>query len=385
MTERKTIVYVSSTASLLAMFWRPLMRRMAASGWRVIALTPPGPSWSRLDEPGIEHRPLDVARRLGAARTHARTVSSLHHVYSRLRPQVVHHFTANPVIYGSLAARAAGVPCIVNSLPGLGAVFTSRRWDAGLLRIWVLFACRLAARLGHGRTVVQNRADLDLLVGRRIVAADRAVLVRGSGVDLDQFRPLPEPDGEPTVLLCARMLWSKGVGDLVAAARILRARGVSLRLVLAGPADEAHHDGVAVAQLERWQAEGIAVWLGMRDDMPALYAAAHVVALPTTYGEGLPSVLVEAAASGRAIVASDAPGCREVVDHERNGLLVPAGDVPALADAVQRLLADRARRAAMGRCGRERAIAEFDRVSILAQVMALYACLRGEAHERQAA
>src|SRR4030095_1800247 len=209
-------------------------------------------------------------------------------------------------------------------------VCPSQRWDAPFLRAWTLAALRLAVRLGRSRTVFQNRTDLAALVERGIVPADRAALILGSGVDLERFRPLPEPDGEPTVLFCARMLWSKGVGDLIAAARILRQRGARFRLHLVGPADTAHHDGVPVAQLEGWAREGVAAWLGMREDMPEMYAASNLVVLPTRYGEGIPSVLIEAAASGRAIVASDAPGCREVVRHGREGLLVPSGDVAVL-------------------------------------------------------
>jgi glycosyltransferase involved in cell wall biosynthesis len=285
-----------------------------------------------------------------------------------------------------MAARAAGVPCVVNTLPGLGAVFTSQRWDAPVLRAWTVTALRLAATLGDSRFVVQNGADLDLLIKRRVVPADRAVLIRGSGVDLDRFSPVPEPDGEPTVLLPARMLWSKGVGELVAAARLARARGAQFRLLLAGPADAAHRDAISLDQLERWwNGEGFATWLGMREDMPQLYAAAHVVALPTRYGEGVPKVLVEAAACGRAVVASDTPGCREVVRHDENGLLVRSGDVPALAAAVERLLHDRSLRARMGGRGREIAMAEFGLDRIIGSVEALYASLSAARDERRAA
>jgi glycosyltransferase involved in cell wall biosynthesis len=384
-TAERTVVYVASTASVLAMFWRPLLRRMTAAGWRVVVLAPPGPRWANLSEPGVEHRPFAIARPLGAFASHTRTMVRLYGVYRELRPALVHHFTANPVIYGSLAARAAGVACIVNTLPGLGAVFTSQRWDAPALRTWTLAALRVSTRLGHGRTIVQNRADHALLVSRRIVPADRAVLILGSGIDLDRFRPLPEPDGEPTVLFCARMLRSKGVGDVVDAVRVLRRRGAQLRLLLVGPSDPHHRDAVPVAQLDAWCAEGIAAWLGMREDMPELYAAANLVALPSRYGEGVPSVLAEAAASGRAIVASDTPGCRAVVRHEHNGLLVPAGDVSALAAALERLLRDRALRAAMGRRGREIAVAEFSRDRVGDAIAAVYDALRGERTDRRAA
>ena len=383
--ERRTVVYVASTASLLASFWRPLMRRMAADGWRVVACTPPGPRWADLAEPGIEHERLDIARRIGALGSHLRSLAGLYALYRRLQPAMVHHFTTNPVIFGSLAARAAAVPCVVNTLPGLGAVFTSQRWDAAFLRRWTLAALCGAVRLGHGRTVFQNRVDLAALVERGIVPAERAVLILGSGVALDRFRPLPEPEGDSVVLFCGRMLWSKGVGDLVAAARMLRQRGARLGLHLVGPADTAHHDGVPVAQLEGWAREGIATWLGMREDMPEVYAASNLVVLPTRYGEGIPSVLIEAAASGRAIVASDAPGCREVVRQGHEGLLVPTGDVAALADAIERLLADRAMRTAMGRSGRERAVIEFGEQKIVDEVLALYAALRGPSDERRAA
>lgn len=381
----RTIAYVASTSAYLAMFWRPMMRHMVDKGWRVVAVSPPDAFTSRVAEPGIEQLALPVSRQIGAFRSHLATWRGLYEFYRRERPLIVHHFTTNPVIYGSLAARRAGVPCIVNTLPGLGSLFTSRRWDAPLLRTWVRTAYRLSLAGENVRVVFQNPADRDLLVRQRVVRGERAVVIRGAGVDIERFVPVREPEGEAVILLCGRMLWSKGVGDLVSAARALRERGARFRVVLVGPAEPEHRDGVPVEQLERWSHDGIATWLGMRDDMPDIYAASHVVVLPTRYGEGIPGVLIEAAACGRPIVCYDVAGCREVVRNGRNGLLVPRGDLPALVAALGRLIENRALRETMGKHGREVAVAEFGSPAMIAGIAAVYAALGGERIESVAA
>lgn len=366
----RCVVYVASTSLYLARARLPLLRRMRAAGWRVLALAPRDAWTDQLVAAGIEWQPLPLAREIARPLRHARALQALTTCYRAARPALVHHFTANAVIYGTVAARRAGVPAVVNAFTGLGSVFESTRWDAPLLRAWLRTAYRVVTRAPNSRTIFQNADDRDALVRPGVVPAATAVLIRGSGVELARFRPSPEPEGTPTVLFCGRLLDSKGVGDLVAAARLLRGWRIPCRLRFCGRSDEGHAGAVPVAHLRQWADEGLVQWDGHRDDMPSAYAAAHIVALPS-YREGLPRSLVEGAACGRALVAADVPGCREVVAHGRNGLLVPPRDPRRLAEALARLLRDPVERRAFGAAGP--AIADqFGLESVLVATLAVY-------------
>jgi glycosyltransferase involved in cell wall biosynthesis len=197
-------------------------------------------------------------------------------------------------------------------------------------------------------------------------------LIRGSGVDMNIFTPRPEPEGVPVVILAARMLWAKGIGEFVDAARLLREQKVEARFVLVGESDPGNPSAVPVWQLEQWHDSGVVEWWGACSDMPRVFAEAHVVCLPSYYPEGVPKVLIEAAACGRPIVTTDVPGCREVVRHEENGLLVPTRDPVALAAALRRLIMSPALRDFLGRRGREIAVAEFGLERVIAETLAVY-------------
>jgi glycosyltransferase involved in cell wall biosynthesis len=273
-----------------------------------------------------------------------------------------------PVLYGSLASRLAGIRGVVNALAGLGWSFSSRNWRARLLRPWIRLAFR--ALVSQGTVIVQNPDDA-AVVRDEGVMAERIRMIRGSGVDIECFRPQPEAEGQPRVVLPARMLRDKGVVEFVEAARLLRAQGSAARFVLVGDPDPENPASLSVAQLNAWRDEGIVEWETWRDDMPAVYQGAHVVCLPS-YREGLPKVLLEAAASGRAIVATDVPGCREIVRQGDNGLLVPPRDARALAEALRKLVDDPVLRRRMGQRGRKIAETEFSVEKVIAETLAVY-------------
>jgi glycosyltransferase involved in cell wall biosynthesis len=229
------------------------------------------------------------------------------------------------------------------------------------------------------RVVVQNPDDARLLVAEGIVPPAAVTLIRGSGVDTGAFAPAPEPDGTPLVVLPARMLRQKGVEDFVAAARLLRSRGVRMRAALVGEPDSENPSSVPLTQLRAWHAEGAVEWWGWRGDMAEVLRQSHVVCLPSTYGEGIPKCLLEAAACARPIVATDIPGCREAVHHGENGLLVPPHDPLALAAALARLIDSPEQRRAMGERGRRRALEEFSDARVAEETLAVYDALAGAA------
>jgi glycosyltransferase involved in cell wall biosynthesis len=287
----------------------------------------------------------------------------------------VHQVTVKPVLYGSLAARAMGVPAVVNAISGLGYVFTGDERGRGLRRV-VHGVYAAALRNPRSRTIFQNPDDRRLFVSNRLVRGEQTVLIRGSGVDCSLFAPTPEPAGTPVVMLPARMLWDKGVGPFVEAARILRTRGARARFVLVGASDAGNPTAVPEAQLRAWAAEGVVEWWGPRDAMHHTLAEASIAVLPSRR-EGLPKVLLESAACARPMVATDVPGCREVVRPGENGLLVPVDDGPALAEAIGALLDSPELRARYGAAARAMAVAEFAEEVVVGRTMELYRELLG--------
>jgi glycosyltransferase involved in cell wall biosynthesis len=205
-----------------------------------------------------------------------------------------------------------------------------------------------------------------------MVGSDSVRLIRGSGVDLTRFSPTPEPDGTPVVLLATRMLREKGVGEFIEASRRLRTRNVQARFVLVGDVDRENPGSLSAGELRAWAAGGNVEWLGHTDDMPGALAKSHIVCLPSYYREGVPKVLLEAAACGRPVIATDMPGCRDIVRHEKTGLLVAPRDPQSLADAIETLLRDRDSRLKYGKAARALVEAEFSIGAVVEQTLALY-------------
>jgi glycosyltransferase involved in cell wall biosynthesis len=296
------------------------------------------------------------------------TLLRLIRLYRRERPDIAHHVSMKPVLYGSIAARLSRTGRVVNALAGMGWLFTSTSGLASALKPLVRRA--LSRVLRSGIVIVQNPDDERLVADLGVPHAGIR-RIAGSGVDLQRFSPTPEPGGVPAVVLPARLLWDKGVGEFVAAATALRRRGVAARWLLAGMPDPDNPASVPQRRIDAWVAEGAVEHVGWIDDMPAVLAASAIVCLPS-YREGLPKALIEAAAAGRPVVTTDVPGCREVVREGENGLLVPVRDVERLADALQTLLLDPALRQRMGARGREIAESEYGIEAVVAQTLALY-------------
>jgi len=291
--------------------------------------------------------------------------------YRRLRPALVHHVSHKPVVYGGIASTLLGIPT-VNTINGLGYLsMSSRRRDRALFAA-LLAALRLVLRRTASRTIFFNSDDRDRLIARGVVPAAAAVVVPGSGVDADRFRPAPEPALGPPLVVCAgRMLREKGAVEFRVAAEQLVARGIDARFALVGEPDPHNPGSISAAELRRWAAAGPVEWWGRRDDMPEVLARAAIVCVPS-HGEGLPKVLLEAAATGRAIVTTDVPGCRAVVRDGVDGVLVPPRDPDALADALGSLLDAPDERRRLGRAARARVDAELTRDHVVARILAVY-------------
>jgi glycosyltransferase involved in cell wall biosynthesis len=301
-----------------------------------------------------------------------RSVILLWALFRRVRPDLVHLVTIKPVLYGGLAARLARVPAVVSAMAGLGFVFIEQGGvKAAVLRrvIKPLFGWALGHP--HQTLIFQNPDDRDRVLAMTKVSSQQVRLIRGSGIDLKTCPAVPEPEGIPIVAMASRLLRDKGVLEFVDAARVLHERGVSARFMLIGEPDLANPASVTPEDVAAWQAEGLVECLGHRKDVPSLYAQAHIVTLPS-YREGLPKSLIEAAACGRAVVTTNVPGCRDAIEPDVSGLLVPPRDAVALADALERLIQDSDLRQAMGEAGRALAEREFGIEKVVAAHLQIY-------------
>lgn len=373
MSSGQKVVLFANTDWYLYNFRRSLAVALRDAGYEVLLLSPDGPYGERLVRLGLRWMPVPMRRRSLNPLREAALVLSLVQLLRRERPDVVHGFTLKCAIYGSLAARLAGVPGRVNAVTGMGYVFTSNSLRARVLRPMVRSLMRIALDGKGARLILQNPDDVAFFETHRLVDPARVRLIPGSGVDCVRFQPPKlRPAGSPLrVLLPARLLWDKGLAEYVIAARALRAEGQNIEFLLAGNPDPGNPASVPEPTVRQWADEGVLEWLGHVDDMPALFQSVDVVVLPS-YREGLPKGLIEAAASGCALVTTDVPGCREVVAHEVTGLLVPAHDPEPLANAIRRLALDVQLRNRLAAAARRQAIERFDERVILANTIEAY-------------
>ena len=357
----------------------PIARPARDAGFAVTVATRVTNHGQAITAEGFDLVPLGMKRANSNPLREIAALIEITRVYRRLRPDIVHHVAVKPALVGSLAARLAGVRRTVNAIAGLGFVFASRSFKARVLRPLISLGFRALLNGPQSRVIVQNPDDQALLVKNRLVAPERLILIKGSGVDLDRFQPVPEPPVEPgkplVAALVSRMIWDKGVGVLVEAARLLKARGVALTVVLAGRPDPENPASISEEQLRAWRDEGIVEWMGFCDDVPGLWARSHIAVLPSWYGEGVPKSLLEAAACGRPLVAVDGPGLREVVRDGATGLLVPPRDPGALADTLQRLAEDAGLRRRLGQAARTLAEREFGEETVIRGTLELYRAL----------
>lgn len=299
-------------------------------------------------------------------------VTELWRLYCKVRPDIVHHVALKPVLYGALVARLTRVPKIINALGGVGSLFISKNPRMKWVQKGVVFLLRHLLNHKTQRLIVQNNDDYKLWQCKAKLSPAQLILIRGSGVDIDRFKPRQHKTNKIPVIVCAaRMLWDKGIGDLAESARILKQRQLQFRLMLYGPIDGQNPSAIDRPTLINWQKEGLLKWLGHVDDIAPIYQAADIAVLPS-YREGLPKTLLEAAACQLPIVTTDVPGCRDIVRHNVNGLLVPPQSPQLLADALEILIKNQTLRQLYGKAARLRVEREFADQLIIDQTFKLY-------------
>ncbi len=365
MPVRGHILFTVNASWNVVNFRSGLIRGLLADGYRVTVAAPRDRHSPAIEALGCVYRELPMENHgrspLGDLALFARFIRLIR----RERPDFFLGYTVKPNTYGTLAAALFGVPT-VNNIAGLGLVFNETGATARIVR--TLYRVALAR---SRRVFFQNAEDRAMFVDAGLVDAAVADLLPGSGVDLERFAPAPARAAPFTFLLVARLLWEKGLAEYVEAGRIVRERHPGCRVRLLGFIDDATPAGVPRARIEAWQAAGDIEYLGSAEDVRPHLAEADCVVLPSYYREGTPRTLLEAAAMAKPIITSDMPGCRDVVDHGRNGELVPPRDVPALAAAMGRMVeASPEARAAMGAASRAKAEAVYDERIVVARYLA---------------
>ena len=351
-------------------FRLPLAKALRSAGYDVVLLSPPGDYAKRLTQEGFRWIGFPFSRGVNPL-TELATLWRPVGLYRRERPDLVHHFTIKCVLYGGIAARCSRAKAIVSSVTGLGHVFITDSWGNRVLRPVVSLVYRYV--FGRSQIIFQNPDDRNDFFRLALADERRSHLIRGSGVDTEYFRPSTDARRERplTVLMVGRLLREKGVREFVEAAAIVRKQLPGVQFLLAGDSDPGNPSSIDPNVVAEWQERGDVRFLGHRPDIRDLIQAADLAVLPS-YREGMPRSLLEAAACGVPLVATDVPGCREIVSNGVNGLLVPPFDSRLLAEAVIELLGDRERREAMGKRSRAMACELFSEDRVVRETMAVY-------------
>lgn len=373
------IILFANSDWYLYNFRLSLAKTLQGLGHEILLVSPPGAFGARLQSEGLRWQPLPMERQSLNPFRELRLLIFLWRLFRRERPALVHNFTIKSVVYGSLAAIFARVPFRVNAVAGMGYVFTNNAPKARLLRPLVRALMKGVLGGERSRLILQNNDDVSAFADAQLIRGDRVRLIKGSGVNLERFQPggrSRQTGGQMRVVLAARLLWDKGVAEYVAAARRLRAEGLPIHFMLAGSPDAGNPAAIPQGTLDEWAREGVVELLGQISDMPSLFADVDVAVLPS-YREGLPKSLIEAAACALPLVTTNVPGCREVVTHEVDGLLVPVKDANALADAVKRLYLNPLLAQHLGQKARRRAMAEFDESMVISQTIDVYKEIAG--------
>jgi glycosyltransferase involved in cell wall biosynthesis len=365
------ILFVGNSGPVFLTHRLPLVLASLKEGHEVHVALPPSPVSQKIASYDYTYHEIPLSRSGVNPFTEIISLLSLYFLYRKIKPNLIHHVTIKPVLYGSLAAYLANVPAIANTISGLGYVFVTQSFKAKLLRTLIKFIFRIAFLHPNNRVIFQNPENLSNFVSFGLIGKKNVVLIKGSGVDTDIFNDTPEPDAIPVVMVASRMLFDKGIVEFVDAASIVRNSEVKARFVLVGDIDLDNPMSIKNSQLNKWVDEGIIEWWGNQEDMPKVFSQAHVVSLPS-YAEGLPKVLIEASSCGRPIVTTNVSGCKETVREGENGFLVPVKNSKALAEAFIKLISDKQLRQSMGNAGREMAVKEFSIQIVIEQTFEVY-------------
>tara|TARA_B100000780_G_scaffold278726_2_gene253375 strand:- start:10 stop:1173 length:1164 start_codon:yes stop_codon:yes gene_type:complete len=367
-----SILYVVNTPGFFLSHRLELAIKAKNNGYKVSVATAYGGGIKKITKLGLDHHIIPFSRSGQNLFEEFNVLIKLILLFWRLKPDLVHLVTIKPLLYGGFVSRLLKIKHTVCAISGLGTTFIS---DTILMRFRkrIIFKCyKFIFNQKNLMVILQNTDDINALQNIGILQSDQVCLINGSGVNLSKFKYVPETRRlKSVVVMASRLLRDKGVFEFVEAANLLKARGLNVRMLLIGEADEGNPTSISKKEISAWTAEGVVEILGFRDDIAKQYAEANIVCLPS-YREGLPKSLIEAAAIGRCVVTTDVPGCREVIIPGKTGCLVPARDPLALANSIEKLLNDDTMRIKFGKAGRVFAENQFDVYKIVQKHMSLY-------------
>lgn len=381
------IALVSNTDFSLYNFRLGLIRALIVRGYEVHIICPDGKYVKELAKEGVQHHALYVDRKGTNPFNEVKTLWQLYKVCRKEKFDIVHNFTIKINIYGNMASKFASIPTVINSVTGLGYVFTEGGMKKRLLRMLVVNLYRFAFWFSK-RVIFLNKDDFEVFQKHRIVKASRGMVLKGEGIDTDKFNPqnvstvkLKELRQELSssgherrsiVTLITRILWDKGIREFVEAAKVVKATEPNVLFLLVGPIDTGNPAAVPAQYMQQAEKEGLIKYLGERRDIPEIMCISDIMTLPSYYREGIPRVLLEALSMEKPIVTTNWVGCKETVEEGKNGFLVPVKDPSALAAAIEKLIKDEDLRLKMGKYGRKKVLKEFDERIIVSQIMQLY-------------
>ncbi len=367
------ILLVANTGWYLYNFRLPLAQHLRTLGVEVVFISPWDVYVEKIQAEGFLWIELDMIRRSTNPFLELYAIFRLIIIYLQEKPSAVHHFTIKCVLYGGIAAKLVGVPAVINAITGLGYIFINKDLKATILRPLLKPLYRFVLRAETGRVIFQNQDDIATLAKLNLISPKRTILIRSSGVDTKRFSPYytHKKHQKPIVLLAARLIGEKGIYEYVEAAAILKNRGCKAIFQIAGGLYFGNPSAIAEDIAKQWCNQGLIDWLGHVDNMEEVIGASTIVVLPS-YREGVPKILLEAAAMCKPLVATDVPGCRDVVEHGINGYLVPVKDAHRLADAIERLLKNPELCQKMGKLGREKVIGKFNVNDVVQKTVQVY-------------
>ena len=368
--DAPTLLFLAPSAKFFLSHRAAIGRAAIADGFSVVVACPRDDDSRGLEALGMVHVAIPLSRSGNSPWGEARTLWSVWRAFRRVSPSIAHLITAKPALHGGLAGRFTGTPT-VTAVTGLGHLFIRTDWRARAARAVLLFAYRLGLRRSSNHFIFQNSDDQETFRSFGLLAHSDATILPGSGVDLERITPAPLPSGNPVVLMPSRMLADKGVWEFVEASRLLATRGINARMRLLGDPDAENPTSLTLEELQGIPHNSPTEWQPHTADIAAALAEATIVVLPS-YREGFPKTLIDAAAAGRAMVATDVQGCRDAIVAGETGLLCRVRDAGSLADQIATLLTEPGLAAAMGQAARKNAVARFDLQKIIAAHLALY-------------
>ena len=366
----RKILLVANTDWYLYRFRISLAKFLQQEGNEVVFVSPLGRFIPKIQEQGFRWIEWHVGRQSVNPLEEIKAIWELTRIYFLEKPTLVHLHTIKPVLYGSLAARLTNAPAVVHSITGRGYVFLGKDIKARFLKMVVKEIYWFALNSRSSVTIFENETDRSYFISENLIKNKNSLVIEGVGVDINHYSFSPEPDGIPAVVLAGRMLWDKGVGTFVEAARLLRSK-ISARFILVGEPDPGNPASIKASLIRQWVDEGVTEWWGWQEDMRSVFASCHIVVLPSL-GEGIPTILLEAASTGRPIITTNVSGCRDVVIDGSTGLLVPQQNSSALAEALEKLILDSDMRKTMGIAGREYVVQRFSSSKINHETYEIY-------------